>query len=292
MLLVTGATGQLGTATLEFLLQKMPAAQLAGLARNPEKAAPLKAKGVDMRLGDYDDYNSMVQAFAGVERLFLISSSNQEGKIAEHHRSAIQAATAAGVKHIFYTIGDIKNTHQTALAWREKSHQQTREVLQASGVPYTLFQNNLYAEVIPIYIGMGAVEQGIMFPAGDGRIPFARRGDMAEAAATILANPETPNAAYVMAAPTAYSFADIAAMLSEIAGKEVPYHKPDVEAYVAFQVAAGMPEGRARFMATFGQAMAAGDLDTGHTDLPAILGREPRTLQAYLQEVYGKTPGS
>lgn len=286
MILVTGATGHLGSATLEFLLDKLPASQLAGLARDEAKAAPLRAKGIDVRLGDYADYDSLVAAFTGVDKLFLISSSNREGRIAEHNCNAVKAATAAGVQHLFYTSGDLKNADQTALAWREKGHRLTREALKNSGIPYTLFQNNLYADVLPGYLGDKVLENGVFFPAGDGRVPFATRRDMAEASAALLAREAPLKPEYVFASDTAYSFAEVAQIFSELSGKPLVYHNPDVAAYKAQKLADGVPEAAVNLLATFGQAMAAGDFDTGRTDLPETLGRKPTSLRAYLQSFY------
>ena len=286
MILVTGATGQLGTATLDFLLKKQPAAQLAGLARDPAKAAAHQAQGVAIRRGDYGDYDSLVAAFGGVDRLFLISSSNQEGKIAEHHRNAVRAAVAAGVGHIFYTIGDLREPHSPALRWRQGSHEQTLALLQASGIPFTLLQTSLYAEVIPIYLGRDVLTRGVTFPAGQGRVPFARRPDMAEAAATLLAHAGPLRPRYVLAGDEAHSYADIAQMLTELCGSDVPYHDLAPAAYHAQLVAGGLPPHVATILTSFGEATAAGDFDTGHTDLPELLGRRPAPLRDYLRDVY------
>ncbi len=286
MILVTGATGNLGSATLEFLLQKLPASQVAGLARSAEKAAPLRAKGIDIRLGDYTDHDSLVAAFTGVDKLFLVASNNQQGQIGAQHVNVIAAAKAAGVRHIAYTNGDIKDPDNTALAWRENGHRMTREALMNSGIPYTLFQNTLYAEVLPYYLDANVLDAGISYPAGNGRVPFATRRDMAEASATLLARQEPLQDRYILASETAYSFADLAQILSELAGKPVVYHNLDAAAYKAKKLAAGVPEHMLGHLMSFGQAIAAGDLDTGHTDLPAILGRQPTPLREYLKSVY------
>ncbi len=286
MILVTGATGHLGSATIDFLLKKLPASGLAALARNEEKAAPLRAKGVDVRIGNYDDYESLVAAFAGVEKLFLISSSEVSGDRSVQHINAIKAAKAAGVKHITYTGFDVKNPGDTVLGALEGAHKTTRDFLKASGISYTILHNALYADVLPMFLGEGVMEKGVFFPAGDGVVPFTARIDMAEASAALLAGSSPLKNDYVFASDQTHSFSDVAQMLSEISGKNVAYHNPDLATYTTTMVAAGVPEKMAGFLASFGQATAAGELDTQRTDLPAILGRKPTALKDVLEAVY------
>ena len=100
--LITGATGGLGRATLDALLQSVPAPEVAVLARDPAKATDLAALGVQVRQGDYNDYASLVQALAGVEKLFLVSGNDIPNRVPQH-TNAVRAAQAAGVKHVVYT---------------------------------------------------------------------------------------------------------------------------------------------------------------------------------------------
>lgn len=112
MILVTGSTGHLGKAVIAFLLKKVHSNQIAALARDPKKAEDLTAKGIDVKQGDYSDYDSLVKAFEGIEKLLLVSSSALAG-VAEQHANAINAATKAGVKHIIYTsiVSRSENPH-------------------------------------------------------------------------------------------------------------------------------------------------------------------------------------
>lgn len=286
MILITGATGHLGSATISFLLKKLPASEIAALARTEEKAAPLRAKGVDVRIGDYTEYDSLVAAFTGVDKLFLISSSETDGDRSVQHINAIKAAKAAGVKRIIYTGFDLKNPDDTVLGALEDAHKATGNFLKASGVPYTILHNNLYADILPAFLGGEVLEKGVFFPAGDGQVPFTARMDMAEASANLLTASEPLKTDYVFASDETHSFGDVAQMLSEISGKSVAYHNPDLATYTATMVGAGVPEKVAGFLASFGQATAAGKLDTQRTDLPAILGRKPTPLKDVLKAVY------
>lgn len=286
MILVTGATGHLGKATIDFLLKKVPANGIAAMARDEAKAAGLKAKGIEVRIGDYTDYDSMLKAFGGIDKLFLISSSDLGGDRAAHHINAIKAAKGAGVQHIVYTSFDLKESDHSALASLEDAHKETAAYLKTSQLRYTLLNNNLYADVLPLFLGDKVLETGVFFPAGNGKVPFAARLDMAEASAVLLASDEYKETTYVFASDTAYSFEDVAQILSELSGKDVPYLNPSGEVYAAKMKELGVPETAVGFMAAFGEAIANNELDTNRTALPSILGRKPASLKEYLKSAY------
>ncbi|WP_300664830.1 NAD(P)H-binding protein, partial [Fluviicola sp.] len=86
MILITGATGNLGRATVDFLLKKVPANELAVLVRDENKVPDLKEKGVTIRIGDYHDKNSLIAALAGVDKVFLISSNDFNDRLGQHQR--------------------------------------------------------------------------------------------------------------------------------------------------------------------------------------------------------------
>lgn len=286
MILVTGATGHLGKATIDFLLNKLPANQISALVRSEAKGAEFKEKGITVHIGDYTDYDSMLKAFAGTDKLFLISSSDMGGDRAAQHINAIKAAKAAGVQHIVYTGFDLKDPDHTALAAVEDAHKKTADYLKTSGLRYTLLNNNLYADLLPQFLGEKVLETGVFFPAGFGKVPFATRMDMAEASANLLASDAYPENAYPFASDEVYSFDDVAKILSELSGKEVAYLNPSKETFIKQMKGFGVPEMAAGFMAAFGEAIANDELDTNRTVLPELLGRKPTTLKEYLKSVY------
>lgn len=289
MILVTGATGHLGKATIDFLLNKLPANQISALVRNEAKAAEFKEKGITVHIGDYTDYDSMVKAFAGTDKLFLISSSDLGGDRSVQHINAIKAAKEAGVLHIVYTGFDLKDPEHTALAALEDAHKKTADYLKTSGLRYTVLNNNLYADVLPQFLGEKVLETGVFFPAGSGKVPFATRMDMAEASATLLASDAYQENVYAFASDEVYSFDDIAKILSELSGKEVPYLNPTKENFIKQMKGFGVPEIAAGFMADFGEAIANDELDTKRTILPELLGRKPTSLKEYLKSAYFPT---
>lgn len=270
MILVTGATGHLGKATIDFLLKKLPANQISAMVRDEAKATGLKEKGITVRVGDYTNYDSMVKAFAGTDKLFLISSNDLSGDRASHHINAIKAAKAVGVQHIVYTGFDLKESDHSALALLEGAHKETTAYLKTSGIRYTVLNNNLYADVLPLFLGDKVLETGVFFPAGSGKVPFAARIDMAEASAVLLASDDYKENEYVFASDTVYSFEDIAEILSEFSGKHVPYLNPSKEVYIEQLKKIGVPEDAVGFMAAFGEAIANNELNTNRTVLPSF----------------------
>src|SRR5665648_41629 len=148
MILITGSTGNLGKATISYLLKKINAKEIAALARNEEKSAELKSKGVDVRIGDYTNKDSLVKAFQGVGKLLLISSSDLADR-ATQHINAINAAKLAGVKHIIYTSFQRTNeSADSALGFIANDHLKTEKHLKETGIIYTVFKNGFYADMV------------------------------------------------------------------------------------------------------------------------------------------------
>lgn len=287
MILVTASTGQLGTAVVNYLLEKVPATQIAVLARDAQKAQAFADKGISVRIGDYKNYDSLVAAFQGVEKVLLISSNDFDDRFGQH-KNAIDAAKEAGVKQVAYTSIEAKDAHNSATEIIAKDHALTADYLKASGLSYVLLNDSLYADVVPMFVGEKVLETGIFFPAGDGKVPFATREDMALAAATVLATEGHDNKEYAIANNEEYSLADVAAYLTEISGKEIAYVSPDEETYKAVLTEAGVPEIYIWMFCVFAKSIKEHEYETGKADLEALIGRKPTTLKDYLTGVYGK----
>ena len=287
MILITGATGNLGKATIDFLLKKnIPANNIAALVRDPAKAEFLKNNGVNIRVGDYDDYSSLLTAFKGVDKLLLISGSDIV-KRGRQQENAVKAAKEADVKHIVYTSFERKNESETSpIATLAKAHIDTERDIKAIGMKYTIMRNNLYAEVLPMFMGKKVLETGIFLPAGDGNASFAPRLDMAEAAANIISGEGHENKEYLITNDTNYSFADVASLLSELTGRQVLYHSPSAEIFTETLSKVGVPMDMIVMSAGFCEAIRQGEFSTTKSDLGYQLGRKPTTLKEYLKSVY------
>ena len=287
MILVTGATGNLGKATIHSLLNRGIAPNdITALVRDESKAAELKSKGIQIRLGDYQDFESLKSAFQGVDKLLLISSSSDIVNRFEQHKNAINAARETGVGHIIYTSFDMKNLQQSIMGAEVQYHAYTADYLKQIPIPYTLMDNTMYADMIPFLIGQDILNNGISIPAGDGKTPFLPITEMAESLAVVLTTPGHENKEYFITAETAFSFAEIANLLSDITGKTITYHQPEINSYITQLIQTGVSEDDAAYMARFCGAIANGEFDTNKSDVKKLLGRSPASLKDFLQNIY------
>lgn len=174
-LLVTGATGQLGSLVVQHLLTKVPAEQIAVSVRDPQKAAHLKEAGVDVRHGDFTQPDTLKAAFQGIDRLLMISTA--EGDRVQQHTAAIQAAKAAGVSFIAYTSVVSARESQLVLA---HDHAKTEEAIVVSGIPHVFLRNNWYVENEKDTILAAVSGAPFLSPIGDGKVGWATRNDYAE----------------------------------------------------------------------------------------------------------------
>jgi NAD(P)H dehydrogenase (quinone) len=284
MILVTGATGHLGSATINSLLKKLPASQIAGLVRDENKAAALKATGVDLRLGNYNDVAALDQAMQGVDKVLLIAGTDEEHRL-QQHQKVIDAAKKAGVRWIGYTSRTLKDRATMANKLME-GHFQTEDAVKASGLAYSLFRNVLYMDVLPQFVGEKVFELGIYLPAGLGKVPFALRREMGEAIANVMAADTPAKPVYMLTGNESYSFADVAAALTDLSGKPVKYTAAEVPAFEQGLKARGLPDVVVGRIIGFMTDIKNGQEDEISPDLEQLLGRKPATLKEGLQELY------
>jgi NAD(P)H dehydrogenase (quinone) len=287
MILVTGATGQYGRATLDCLLKKgIPAGNIRALVRDKSKAEDMAAKGINILVGDYDDYLSLVSALKNVEKLLLISG-NEIMKRSQQHENVIRAARETGVLHILYTsFQRVNDTETSPMALIAKAHIETERLIKSSGMAYTILRNSLYLEAMSMFLGDKVSETGVYFPAGNGRAAFALRKDMAEATAAILSGAGHENKEYLFSNTESASFAEIADMLSGIMGKKIAYTDPGAEDFRNTLKNAGVPDMFIGMQAGFGEAIRQGEFAATSNDLERLLGRKPVSVKAFLASTY------
>lgn len=259
MILVTGANGHLGNAVVDFLLKKNPYIKIKALVRSEEKGKELKNRGVEIAIGDYLDYDSLVNAMENVDSLLLVSSSSIEDRLTQH-LNVIKAAKQSDINHIVYTSVLKANPNSKFTFGIE--HVKTEEEIMNSGIDYTLMRHTYYADFLPDIFG-NFLESGVIYySAGNAKVNFAARMDMAEANANVLLNlTKHKNKIYEITSGKAYSFSDIAEMLSQIAGKKIEYVDIPVEKLKENIVKAGMPNEVAEMMAGIAESMKVGEFD-------------------------------
>ena len=287
MILVTGATGQLGSAIVENLLKQIPANEIVVLVRDEEKAKTLKAKGVQIRIGDYHKPELLQTAFKDVKKLILISSNDFNNRFGQH-KNVIDAAKQAGVAHVLYTSMSMNDIETSPLKGFLQDHYQTEDYIKENGFTFTMLQHSLYLDVIPMFIGEQVLETGVFFPAGEGRVAYASRTDLAEAIAKVALSDAFDNQSLPMTNVENYSYADVAKTLTELSGKEVAYVSPTPEVFELTLKGFNLPEPIIQMSLGFAAGIKNNDFDTTFSNLETILGRKPQTLKAYLQSVYIK----
>lgn len=285
MIIITGATGALGGAVVDHLLERIPASEIAVVARDTAKAQGLADRGVAVRHGDYADPDSLPGAFAAGDQLLLVSSSDPAADAVSLHRTAIEAAVTAGVGRILYT------SHQGAAFDTPfgpgRDHAATEQILAESGIAWTALRNGFYAHSLNWMMGRWR-ETGVITVPADGPVSWTAREDAAEAAALILASRGAYDGPTTLTASAAPTFEEIAVIASELTGRTIRRVVMDDDEWLTAQVAAGQPEAAARFTLGMYQAAHEGYFAGVDPLLGRLLGREPNTVRDLLAESVGR----
>jgi NAD(P)H dehydrogenase (quinone) len=271
MIVVTGANGQLGRAIVERLIERVPAAQIGVSVRDPEKAQPLRERGVRVRRGTFTDAASLRESFEGASRVLLVSSGTTAGDTLSQHGTAIEAARAAGARHIVYTshMGANEASHFSPM----RNHAATEAMLRDSGMTFTSLRNGFYASSALLFMGQ-ALETGQIVLPEDGPVSWTAHGDLADAAVIALTQDDRLDGLTApLTASAALDMAGIATIASELTGRRITRVTVTDEAYRAGMVARGVPQAvveisMGMFLASRGREFAAVD-----PTLERLLGR-------------------
>jgi NAD(P)H dehydrogenase (quinone) len=285
---ITGASGKLGRATLQFLSKRnVPSASVFPVMRDLSKGRDLTAGGFQVRRGDYTDPASLDAAFQGIDRLLFISTSALGEERMLHHRNVVEAARRAGVGHIVYT-SVIKPSASAKFA-ASPGHFHTEALIRESGIPYTFFRNNLYLDIIPFLFG-GATQTGVLtHAAGAGRIGFVAREDIAQALAAALTIARLNPIYSITVSRPAYGLDEVAAALGKSAGTTVRYNSVSADEFRRVLEGAGVPPTAVAMAVALGEAVRAEEFDESSPDLAQLLGRAPTSLEAFLSRSAART---
>ncbi|WP_029137770.1 SDR family oxidoreductase [Nakamurella lactea] len=272
-LAVTGSTGALGGRVARELAGRGLPQRL--LARTPGRAPELS--GAVAVPFSYADRTAAEAALAGVRVLFMVSATESADRVGQH-RAFVDAAAAAGVRHLVYTsfVGAAPDCTFTF----GRDHYATEQHIRASGMAFTFLRDNFYQDILPGFVGDDGVLRG---PAGDGRVAAVARDDVARVAAAVLSDPERHrDATYDLTGPQALTMTEVATIIGQATGRDVRYHDETIdEAY----------ESRRRWPAEDWQydgwvstytAIAAGELAGVSDDVQRLTGRAPMGLTELL----------
>jgi NAD(P)H dehydrogenase (quinone) len=271
---VCGATGEVGGRVAAQLSER--GVPIRMIVRDPARAPQLDGAEVAIAAG-YHDTDEMTAALRGTELMFMVSGRESPSRLDEH-KSAVDAAVAAGVQRIVYT--SFANASPDTAFVLGRQHHATEEHIRASGIGYTFLRDNLYLDFVPFFT---TPEGGIAAPAGDGRTAFVARDDVADVAVAVLTESGHEQQAYTLTGGKAMTLGEAAQLLGESIGREIVYRPETIEEAYASRADYGAPDWEVEGWVTSYVAIANGELDEVTDCVERLAGHPPRELPELLE---------
>ena len=292
---ITGASGQYGRAATDRLVAQGRAGDLILMTRAPDKLADRVAQGCEVRQGDFDDPASLARAFAGADKLLLVSGTRVGARVAQH-RAAVEAAVAQGVGHIVYTsfigIDDPANPAEV-----RHDHIETERLIREAGVGFTFLRDAHYADAMILMAGPGVMTSGQWISnAGAGREAMVWRDDCVACAVAVLTGTGHEGMTYDITGPELQTFAEVCALMAEVTGVPLAYVPVDDAGQYAVFDAMGVPRRpvddlsvggipwNSDDMVTFGEAIREGFLEICSGDVARLTGRPARSVRQMIED--------
>jgi NAD(P)H dehydrogenase (quinone) len=284
-ILITGASGQLGRLVVHHLLESNGVApsRIIATTRDPSKISELTARGVAVRHADFNDPASLDKAFAGAEKILIISTDELDlvgGKRLRQQKAAVSAAQKAGAKHVGYTSMLRPEASPILFA---SDHHGTEQALKASGMSYTIFRANAYHENLLLSLPPVVATGRWFTSAGDGRVAYAARDDMAAAIAGRFASDASDSAIFDLTGTKAYSHAEVARLVTGVTHRKIEIVPVSDEEVAEGLKAAGVPDPFARLLASVEANVRAGNSDVVNNTLEELSRRKPTSLEQFLE---------
>jgi uncharacterized protein YbjT (DUF2867 family) len=285
MILVTGANGRVGSATVKQLAAR--GIPVRALVRSPEKAAGITAPGVDIALGDLAQSQTLDAALQGVSKALLVSPLDP--RQVDLQGNFIEAAKRAGQVHIVKVsgLGTALDSPVRSGRW----HAQIEQHIEASGLPFTHLRPPFFMQNILRFAPTIRASGEFMGSLKQGKVAMIDVRDIAAVAGTVLTTPDHAGEAYTLTGPEALSYQDIAERIAKILGKTVRYTYMPLEALRERLRASGMPEWHVEVQIDFSIALSAGHAATVTDTVAAVTGKPPRTFEQFFQEHVGLFTG-
>lgn len=282
-ILVTGATGHLGGKIIEFLVKKLPTTAIFAGTTNPtsEKALALTAQGIGVRKADFEDQASLVQAFTGMDKVFIISTFGDIEMYKRQQTNAVEAAKQAAVKQLVYSSAPHADTSDFVLAG---PHLVRENIIKESGIPYVFMRNNWYVENEVATIQQCLAGAPWVTAAGEGKVGWVSRPELAEATATVLVSEGHDNKIYELTGEN-LTQSDFVTALNEVTGKEISVMNVDDETYSAMLQQANVPAELVGMLTMIQKGIREGGLESNVSDLETLLDRKPLTAKEALQQL-------
>jgi NAD(P)H dehydrogenase (quinone) len=274
LIAVTGATGEVGGRVARGLSER--GASFRMIVRDPARAPKLDGAEVAIAAG-YHDVDEMTAALRGAETMFMVSGRESPSRLDEH-KSAVDAAVAAGVGRIVYL--SFANASPDTAFKLGRQHYWTEQHIRTTGLDFTFLRDNLYLDFVPFFTRPDAV---IAAPAGEGRGAFVARDDVADAAVAVLTEPGHDGVAYTMTGGRALTLGEWAALLGDSIGREIVYQPETLDEAYESRAGYGAPDWEVEGWVTSYVAIARGELDDVTDSVVRLTGHPPRELPELLE---------
>lgn len=287
MILITGATGHLGYLTLTELLKQKSVSEITVLARKEsDKTKEIAALGIEVRIGEYANKESLLKAFNGIKTLFFVST-HEAAQDFTVHKNVIDAAVNSNIKSIVYTStqGE-KSLGKNNPEGAADMHALTEKAIKQSGLNYTILRNAPYMESLPMILGEKVLTDGYTMPMGNGKLSFATRLDMAIGSAKVLSKNEHDYRTYEFGGTASVGFNEIMEILSKLTGKRLEYNSVDPATYEQQSKEAGVPDMYIQANLGFANQVKNGYFDHPTQDLANLLERDPVSVEDFLIITY------
>jgi NAD(P)H dehydrogenase (quinone) len=279
---VTGATGVLGRRVVDRLAGAGGDVGLRLVVRDAARAPQVPGAEIAANPGGYADPDGFRAALSGVHTLYLVSAAEAEDRLQQHY-DAVDAAVAAGVERIVYT--SFLGAKHDAVFTLVRQHAATEDRIRAAGVRYTFLRHSMYADFVPFFATLQDGRAVIAAPAGEGRVSFVSRDDLADVGAAALLDDSgaLDGQALEVTGPEALSLAEAAAVLAEVTGRPAEYRQETVEEAWASRRPSGHPDWEIEGWVTSYLAIAAGELSTVTDVVPRLTGHPALTVAEHLR---------
>lgn len=277
-ILVTGATGTVGSAVVKALRERDVDVR-AGV-HSPDKAADLRSAGAEVVECSFDKPGTLEAAFAGVDRVFLLTPF--VNTMVAQVKAGVAAARQAGVKFLVRMSGAGADVSAPLNAGRW--HGEADKLVAESGIPYALIQPTFFMDNLTKFHVPSVRGQGAFYGAsGTGKTAYISSADIAAVAAAILLDPDQHvSRTYVLTGPEALSDEEVAALISKVAGREVKYVNLTADALAAGARQSGAPDWMVEALVGFEGVKANGWAAQVSPAVAEILGKPGETYQSFL----------
>lgn len=284
MILVTGATGSLGTSVVQQLKKHISNEDFIVTSSNQKGVNSLQSEGLNARLANFNDQDTLNIAFQGITKLLLIST--MDNNRFEQHKRVIDVAKDQGVQQIVYTSLAIKDIETSGVKDLMISHFQTEDYIKESRLLYTIIRNTMYADALNQILGPDVFEKGINIPGGDGKVPYALRREMGEATANLLLQEAHANNTYDFTGSKSFSYAEVASELSRLSGKTVVYNNITAENFKSNLREVGLSDFNIFLYSGTIYDIKTHQYEIESKTLEELLGRQTASLPSFISELF------